>query len=104
MSEVCMSIRKKHLITAFDFYISRRGGAFHEWYISNTNDGTGSLVNEHGVDIGGDGWLILDATSSNKAKEIVDYFIQSCGMIGSTRNSEEANFVYVYKREPSTSP
>ncbi len=46
-----MSIRNKHLIDAFNFYISKRGGEFHEWYISNTNDGTGSLVDEHGVDI-----------------------------------------------------
>ncbi len=99
-----MSIRNKHLITAFDFYISKRGGEFHEWYISNTNDGTGSLVNEHSVEIDGDGWLIMDATSSDRAKEIVDYFIQSCGMIGSTRDAEDANFVYVYKHESHTTP
>ncbi len=99
-----MSIRNKHLIDAFNFYISKRGGEFHEWYISNTNDGTGSLVDEHGVDIDSEGWLILDATSSNEAQEIVDYLIKSCGMIGSTRDEEDVNFVYVYKCEPHTSP
>jgi len=104
MSEVGMSIRNKHLIDAFNYYISKQGGEFHEWYISNTNIGTGRLVKEHGVEIDGDGWLILDATSSNRAKEIVDFFVQSCGMIGNTRDVEDAKLVYIYKCEPHTSP
>ena len=92
------------LIKTFNFYITKRGGEFREWYISNTNDGTGSLVSDHGVDINGDSWLVLDASSLRKAMEIVDHFIQSYGMSGSARNSERAKFVYVYKRESNTTP
>lgn len=92
---------KQEIIADLDGHISEGGGGYSAWYVGISSNAKERLT-EHKVK----GWYIIrTATSSQVAREIEDYFVNSCKTDGGTGGGDEtATKVYAYKKTPHTDP
>ena len=96
-----MAKSKQQIIADIDGHISKGGGGYSAWYVGISSDAKERLA-EHKVK----GWYIIrTATSSQVAREIEDYFVNTLGTDGGTGGGDEtADMVYAYKKVSYTDP
>lgn len=95
---------KQQIIQEMKAYISSHGGTYKEWYVGIASDPRQCLLNDHGVNENGDSWIYRTAVSSDKAREVEEYFLDlGCdGDMGGGDSTTKA--VYAYKKNPHTNP
>lgn len=100
-----MTMGKQEIINAIKEYIAKGGGGYKAWYVGISKDARDRLFNEHKVREKGDWWIFRTASSSQVAREIEDYFVNTLGTDGATGGGDEAaDKVYAYKKAPHTNP
>ncbi len=93
---------KQVIIDEIKYYIQEGGGDYTAWYVGIGNDAEDMF---HGHKVKGCRWMYKQACSSESAREILDYFINTLGTDGDARRGDDsAHIVYVYKKEASTVP
>jgi len=86
-------------------YMSKRGGAYREWYVGITSDPDQRLFTDHRVNRKGDAWIYKEADSTSVARSVESYFVNICGTDGGTGGGgSDAKFVYAYKKATHTEP
>ena len=83
-------------------YVAQCGGSYSSWCIGVSENPRAYLFKKHKVDEKNDYWIIRAASSSDIAKRIKEYFVQTQGMEGGS--DEDANKVYAYKKNDHTDP
>ena len=100
-----MAKSKQDIISTIKAHISSRGGGYKTWYVGVSSDAVVRLFTDHKVRRKGDKWIYRTAGSSKVAREIEDYFVNSCKTDGGTGGGDEtATKVYAYKKAPHTDP
>ena len=100
-----MTMGKQEIINAIKEYIVKGGGGYKAWYVGISKDARDRLFNEHKVREKDDLWIFRTASSSQVAREIEDYFVNTLGTDGATGGGDEAaDKVYAYKKAPHTNP
>jgi len=100
-----MAKSKQEIIDAIDAYISKGGGGYSVWYVGISSDAKDRLFTEHRVRVKGDLWICDQASSSQEAREIEDYFVNTLGTEGATGGGDyTTDMVYAYKKAPHTDP
>lgn len=63
------------------------------------------LFNGHGVKEKGYGWIYCQAFSSDAARRVEDYFVNTLGTDGDVGGGDkDADYVYAYKKRSYTNP
>lgn len=101
-----MADSKENIIKDISEYIQESGiKKWFAWYVGISKDARNRLFNEHGVSEDGDGWIYCQANSSNAAREVEDYFVNTLGTDGGTGGGDdESDMVYAYRKENHTNP
>ena len=96
---------KQEIIKDINTYILKGGGRYSDWYVGISKDARDRLFSSHNVKEEGDLWIFSSASSSQVAREIENYFINSLRTDGGTGGGDvNADIVYAYKKAPHTSP
>jgi hypothetical protein len=100
-----MTKNKQEIINDINAYIQQGGGGYGSWYVGISKDARDRLFSSHNVKEEGDWWIYRQASSSQVAREIEYYFINSLGTDGGTGGGDvTADIVYAYKKRPHTDP
>jgi len=96
---------KETIIKELTDHISSRGGAYSEWYTGIAEDAKERL-DAHNVNRNnGDKWAYRIAESSDIAREVEDYFVNTLGTDGGQGGGTDASkSVYIYKKNSHTDP
>jgi len=96
---------KQEIIDDIKAHISKGGGGYRAWYMGISSDAKDRLINGHKIREKDDWWIFRTANSSQAAREIEDYFVNTLGTDGGPGGGDEAaNQVYAYKKAPHTDP
>lgn len=91
------------IISDITNFISQWGGSYHDWYTGITSSPKERLFNDHQVNEKVDGWIYRDALSSDSARAVENYLINTLGMDGDTGGGDNTTrFVYAYKKSANT--
>ena len=86
-------------------HIQKRGGNYSDWYVGISKDAKDRLLSGHGVKEKKDVWIYRKASSSEAAREIEDYFVNTLNTDGGTGGGDEtSDKVYAYKKAKHTKP
>jgi len=86
-------------------YIDQVGGAYSSWYVGISENPRERLFNDHGVIEKTDRWIFRTASSSQIARSIEAYFVDTLGTDGGKGGGDEdARSVYAYKKNSHTTP
>lgn len=86
-------------------FISRHKGRYSSWYVGISEDPRRRLFDEHKVRREVGPWIYKWASSSNVARRIEDYFVNTLGTDGAPGGGGvDARAVYAYKKKPYTNP
>lgn len=86
-------------------YIANAGSSYNTWYVGIAQDARARLFNDHGVKEKEDLWIYRTASTSEDARIIEDYFINTLGTDGGPGGGDETTKrVYAYKKAPHTDP
>ncbi len=86
-------------------HIQKDGGGYRAWYVGISKDARDRLFNGHGVHENGDWWIYRQAESSNAARNVESYFVNTLNTDGGTGGGDEkADYVYAYKKNSHTAP
>lgn len=100
-----MAQNKQKIISDIQEHIQKGGGGYRAWYVGISKDARNRLFNEHKVKEKGDWWLYRTASSSQIAREIEDYFVNTLNTDGGASGGDEtADMVYAYKQVAHTDP
>ena len=100
-----MSNTKDQIIADIRAHIAKDGAAYSKWYVGITKDAQNRLFNDHGVIKDGDWWIYRQAYNSQSARDVEDYFVNTCATDGGVGGGDEdSTFVYAYKKAPHTNP
>ncbi len=95
---------KQKIIDDIKSYMQEHGGDYSDWYVGISKDTNDRLFNGHGVREKGV-WIYRTAESSQTARDIEDYFVNTLGTDGGTGGGDEtSNMVYAYKKAIHTNP
>lgn len=84
-------------------YIIRCSGAYSSWYVGIATYPRKRLFEEHNVDEKNGNWIYREATNSNAAREVEQYFVERLGTDGGTGGGDESSrYAYAYKKTPCT--
>ena len=93
-----MAETKETIISDIKNYIARCGGSYTEWYVGITSDPRKRLFVEHMVDEKNDYWTHKEAFSSESARIVEDYFVNTLKTKGDAGGGDDASkYVYAYK-------
>jgi len=84
-------------------YIQNGGGSYSNWYVGIASDPRQRLFNDHNIEEKSGYWIFRECESSNVAREIEEYFINTLGTDGSPGGGDYfTKYVYAYKKTSST--
>ena len=96
---------KQEIINDINEHIKKGGGGYSSWYVGISKDAPDRLFKGHNVREEGDWWIYSRASSSQVAREIEDYFVNTLGTDGAVGGGDEAaDMVYAYKKAAHTDP
>lgn len=88
---------KQEIIGDIKNYIQSRDGDYSNWCVGIGQNVQDIFRNRHKVK--GDWWMYKYVHSFQAAKEVKDYFVNTLGADGDTKDADDtANIVYVYKK------
>jgi hypothetical protein len=97
-----MSNSKQAIIDEIKYYIQKGGGDYSAWYVGIGNDAEDMF---HGYKMESYRWMYKRVCSSESAREIRDYCINTLGTDGDAcRGDDSADIVYVYKKKAHIVP
>lgn len=98
--------KSEHKITAeIKEYIVKSGEHLNSWYVGISKDARNRLFVEHGVKEKGSWWIIRQAATSEIAREVEAYFVNTLRTDGGTGGGdEESDQVYAYLKRSNTEP
>ena len=101
-----MNYSKEQIIVDIKDHIGKSGVRnWNEVCVGISKDAKDRLFNGHGIQEKGDWWIYRQAISSEVAREVEDYFINTLGADGGTGGGDEtADYVYAYKKTSHTDP
>lgn len=100
-----MAKSKQEIISDIEGFMQKRDGGYSAWYVGISKDARDRLFEGHNVSEKGDWWIYRQASSSQVAREIEDYFVNTLGTDGAVGGGDEAaDMVYAYKKAAHTDP
>jgi hypothetical protein len=98
-----MADTKQGIINAIKEHIQKEGGIDSSWYVGISKDARNRLFNDHNVSEKDAWWIFRQASSSQVAREVEDYFVNTLYTDGGTGGGDDsANMVYAYKKASGT--
>ena len=81
------------------------GGNYESWYVGIAQDARSGLFDDHKVQEDSDLWVTFLATSSQVAREVEDYFVNTLKTDGGSGGGDkDTKAVYAYRKAPHTDP
>jgi len=100
-----MSNSSDKIISDIKDYIRNNGSVYSSWYVGIAKDPRDRLFNGHNVHQNGDAWIYREAESSQVARDVENYFINTLGTDGGPGGGDwQSNNVYAYKKNSHTDP
>lgn len=100
-----MTKSKQEIIDDINTHIRKSGGGYSVWYIGISKDAKDRLFNGHSVKEKKDAWIYRTASSSQVAREIEDYFVNTLNIGGDTGGGDNtSDMIYAYKKAVHTNP
>jgi hypothetical protein len=100
-----MAQSKQEIINDIKNHIGQDGGAYRAWYVGIARDARDRLFNGHGVHQRADAWIYRQASSSDAARDVEDYLVNTLGTDGGPGGGDSStDMVYAYKKSPRTNP
>ena len=100
-----MAKNKQEIISDIKGHIQKGGGGYNAWYVGISQDARDRLFRGHNVMEKGDWWIYRQASSSEVAREIESYFVDTLGTDGAPGGGDETtDMVYAYKKAAHTNP
>ncbi len=86
-------------------YIDKRGGSYPSWYVGISGEPEDRLFKDHGVVQESATWVYATAQTSNAARRIERYFVDTLGTDGGPGGGDgDTRAVYAYKKQAHTDP
>ena len=96
---------KQEIIDDIKRHIDKSGSPYSSWYVGISKDARDRLFSGHKVKEKDGWWIHKQASSTQIAREIEDYFVNTLGTNGGPGGGDEdADMVYAYKKENYTDP
>ncbi len=100
-----MSEEEKKVIQEIRDYILKCGGSYSAWYVGIAQNPQSRLFNDHAVNEKSDSWIYRKVSSSDSARNIEQYFIETLKTDGDTGGGDDStDSVYAYKKNNHTNP
>lgn len=100
-----MPKNKQDIIDDINMHIVRCGGDYSNWYVGISKDAKDRLSSGHSVREKKDSWIYRSARSSQTAREVEDYFVNTLGTDGGGGGGDNtSDMVYAYKKAVHTNP
>lgn len=100
-----MAKSKQEIINDINAYMQKGGGEYRSWYVGVSKDARDRLFNGHQVKENGDWWIYSQASSSQVAREVEDYYVNRLRTDGGPGGGDNtADYVYAYKKAAHTNP
>lgn len=100
-----MAKSKEEIINDIKAQIKKSDSAYSSWYTGISKDARDRLFNGHKVKEKGAWWIYRQASSTQIAREIENYFVNTLGTDGGPGGGDEdADMVYAYKKKSYTDP
>jgi hypothetical protein len=100
-----MPTTEEQIKTDIKAYMAKGGGSYSSWYVGVSKDPKERLFTGHGVYENGDLWIYRQAYTSNAARNVESYFINTLGTDGGAGGGDkDADWVYAYKKNAHTNP
>ena len=100
-----MAKNKQQIIQEINAHIKQEGSGYKAWYVGISKDARNRLFNDHNVPEKNSWWIHREASSSQVAREIEDYFVNTLHTDGGTGGGDQSSkYVYAYKKTTSTNP
>ena len=94
-----MPIIHEEIIEDFEAHIRKFGGAFGQWCVGTAKDARGEFFRRHLAADLGDGLTYREAYTTTAAQEVVDHFLNDCGLhLDRDSVPEPGKIVLVYRR------
>lgn len=98
-----MADTKESIKADIKAYIQKNGSVYSDWYVGIASDPRARLFNDHNVSEKGGAWIYREAESSNAAREVEEYFINTLGTDGGSGGGDySTKSVYAYKKTSTT--
>lgn len=96
---------KQEIIDEITTHIQRCGGNYSAWYVGISKDAKDRLFNGHNIREKKDAWIFRTACSSQVARDIEEYFVNTLDTDGGTGGGDNtSDIVYAYKKAAHTNP
>lgn len=96
---------KEEIIVDIKAHIKKSGCSYSSWYVGISKDARDRLLSGHKVKEKNAWRIHMQASSTQIAREIEDYFVNTLGTDGGPGGGDEdADMVYAYKKESYTDP
>ncbi|NQT81050.1 MAG: hypothetical protein HQ555_11755 [Candidatus Aminicenantes bacterium] len=96
---------RQEIIDDIKEHIDKSRFPYSSWYVGISKDARDRLFNGHKVNEKDAWWIYRQASSTQTAREIEDYFVNTLGTDGGPGGGDEdADMVYAYKKESYTEP
>jgi len=96
---------KQEIIDDIKGHIDKSGSPYSSWYVGISKDACDRLFKDHKVKEKNAWRIHSQASSTQIAREIEDYFVNTLGTSGGPGGGDEdADMVYAYKKESYTDP
>jgi len=93
------------IIARFKNHITTCGGPCCDWYVGIAQNPVTRLFNDHVVNKQTDVWIYDYAYTSDVARSVEKYFIETLGCDGGAGGGDDTtNAVYAYKKNHRTNP
>ncbi len=100
-----MASSKEEIIKNFKEHIKKSDSPYSSWYVGISKDARDRLFIDHKVKEKNAWWILDQASSTQIAREIEDYFVNTLGTSGGPGGGDEdADMVYAYKKKSYTDP
>jgi len=100
-----MEKSKNEIINDIKVHIKRCGGNYSNWYVGISKNARERLFVYHKVSEKKDAWIFRKTGSSDIARDVEDYFINTFGTDGETGGGDDtSDMVYAYKKSAHTNP
>ncbi len=93
---------QKYIIEQMETYIRQRGGEYEDWFIGLADNPIAPIAEVSRLHkVQNHKFTYIETISGEVAKEVADYFINSCGMDGNISETEKdgaCRALYLYKK------
>jgi hypothetical protein len=96
---------KQEIIDDIKGHIDRSRAPYSSWYVGISKDARDRLFSDHKVNEKNAWWIYRQTSSTQIAREIEDYFVNTLDTDGGPGGGDEdADMVYAYWKENYTDP